>query len=262
VSWREHPLCASDEVWPSRFWGPETLDPAAWRELAARLAPSVEIDALLAVIERACGGVGARSVLDVGGGTGLLTRAIAARTGACVVIEPSAAQVAGLPPGLVVARGRAEALPVRDGAVDAAVATWVLQYCDDPFAAVRELARVVGPRGVVAIVLAAPGNDLVEVYNDEAGVAGLPPAHHGWLVAGAAEVLAEAGFVVALERLAIPMRAAPEEAQEIADFLARLHFADHPRRADMVARTAGRIARAAGARGHLCDDGVLLTGRR
>jgi hypothetical protein len=34
-SWRDHPLCASEVAWPARFWGPESLDPSAWRELAA-----------------------------------------------------------------------------------------------------------------------------------------------------------------------------------------------------------------------------------
>jgi SAM-dependent methyltransferase len=260
--WREHPLCASHEAWPARFWGPETLDPRAWRELAARLEPDAEITALCGVLERARGGQGARVVVDVGGGTGLLTRAIAARFGRCVVVEPSAAQVAGLPPGLACVRGRGERLPIADASVDGAVATWVLQYCDDPFAVVAELARVVGPRGAIAIVQAAPDNDLVEIYNDEARVAGRAPAHHGFLLAGAAEVLARAGFVVAMERVEIAMRAAPDEAHAIADTLARLHFAGHPRLVDMIATTTGRIASAARARGHLRDHGVMLTGRR
>jgi SAM-dependent methyltransferase len=261
ADWRDHPLCASQAPWPARFWGPETLDPGAWRELADRLDPRAELDMLLDLLARARGADGARHVLDVGGGTGLLTRAIAARA-ACTVVEPSAAQIAGLPASLRVVRGRAEALPARDGAVDGAVATWVLQYCDDPDAAVRELARVVAPRGVVAIVQAAPDNDLVAIYNDEARVAGQPPAHHGFLLARAAELLARAGFKVALERIAIPMRAAPDEAPVIADFLARLHFAGHARMDEMVAATTPRIEAAARARGALRDDGVLLSGRR
>ena len=259
--WRDHPLCASEAPWPARFWGPESLDPTAWRELAARLDPRAEIDLLLDLLTRARGAEGARHVLDVGGGTGLLTRAIAARA-ACTVVEPSAAQIAALPPSLRVVRGRAEALPARDASVDGAVATWVLQYCDDPDAAVRELARVVARRGVIAIVQAAPDNELVAVYNDEARIAGRPPAHHGFLLARAAELLARAGFQVSLERIAIPMRAAPDEAPAIADVLARLHFAGHPRAAEMIAATTPRIEAAARARGALRDDGVLLSGRR
>jgi hypothetical protein len=49
--------------------------------------------------------------------------------------------------------------------------------------------------------------DLVAIYNREAEVAGLPPAHHGWLLAHAATQLEAAGFTVTLQRLAIPVRA-------------------------------------------------------
>ena len=77
----------------------------------------------------------------------------------------------------------------------------MLQYCDDPLAAIAELARVARRR--VAIAQAAPGNDLVAVYNLEAAVAGLAPAHHGWLLAHAAARLEAAGFAVTLARVAI-----------------------------------------------------------
>jgi len=258
--WRDHPLCASDVAWPARFWSPERLDPSAWREMSSRLDPRVEIDALIAALAPSS----PRRVLDVGGGTGLLTRALASRFGGCLVIEPSAAQVAELPAGLVVARGRAEALPIATASIDAAVATWVLQYTDDPAASVRELARVIAPRGAVAIVQAAPGNDLVDVYNDEARVVGLAPAHHGYLLALAAEALEAAGFAVALARVPVALRVAPDDAALVADVLARLHFADHPAaaRAAMIAATTPRIAAAVRARGALCDDGVLLTAAR
>jgi len=258
--WRAHPLCAGSVAWPSRFWGPESLDPTAWRELAAGLAPDTEIAALIGVLERARGGEGARTVIDVGGGTGLLTRAIATRFGRCVVVEPSAAQVAGLPSGLVAVRGRAEDLPIADKAADGAIATWVLQYCDDPMRAVAELARVVGERGVVAIVQAAPDNDLVDIYNDEARIAGEAPAHHGFLLAGAADVLARAGFVVSMEKIEITLRAS-QDASAIADTLSRLHFTGHPRRTAMIEATVARIASAIAQRGYLRDHGVLLTGR-
>ena len=47
-TWREHPLCASPTPWPARFWGPERLDPTAWRELAGRLIIDDEIARLCA----------------------------------------------------------------------------------------------------------------------------------------------------------------------------------------------------------------------
>ncbi|MEZ4403672.1 MAG: methyltransferase domain-containing protein [Kofleriaceae bacterium] len=253
ATWPAHPLCVASVPWPARFWGAEQLDPGAWRQLAARLDASAEIDALCRALD------GVADVLDVGGGTGLLTQAIAARVAPVTIVEPSAAQRAHLPAGLTALAGRAEAVPVPAAAADAAIATWVLQYTDDPGAAVDELARVARQR--VVIVQAAPGNDLVDVYNAEAGVAGLPPAHHGWLLALAAERLAAAGFVIELTRVAATVRCHPDEAATVADLLATLHFADHPRRAALVAATTPLIAARAAA-GTLCDDGVMLLARR
>jgi SAM-dependent methyltransferase len=248
TDWRDHPLCAPRATMPDRFWGPERLDPEAWRELAALLDPDAEIAALLAVLE------GMADVVDVGGGTGLLTRAIAERM-PVTVIEPAAEQRAHLPANLAARAGRAEQLPLADGEVDAAIATWVLQYCDDPLRAVAELARVARRR--VAIVQAAPRNDLVAIYNREAAIAGLPLAHHGWLLAESAERLARAGFLVAIDHIPISVRV-PDSAA-MADTLARLHFADHPRLAEMIAATTPYIA-ACGA--VLADDGAILLARR
>jgi SAM-dependent methyltransferase len=160
MSWRDHPLCAPRDAMPARFWGPERLDPEAWRELASVLAPDTEIAALLAALD------GATDVVDVGGGTGLITQAIAARM-PVVVVEPAPEQRAHLPAGITALAGRAESIPLDDGAADAAIATWVLQYRDDPMRAVSELARAARRR--VAIAQAAPGNELVEVYEPRGG---------------------------------------------------------------------------------------------
>jgi SAM-dependent methyltransferase len=45
--------------------------------------------------------------------------------------------------------GRVEALPVADGSFDLVLCTQVLEHCDDPAQAVRELRRVVAPGGRV-----------------------------------------------------------------------------------------------------------------
>jgi SAM-dependent methyltransferase len=254
--WSAHPLCAAqsaraglfapETAMPARFWGPERCDPEAWRELAAALEPDAEVAAIVAALGDA------RDVVDVGGGTGLIARAVAARV-RVTVIEPDAEQRAHAPANLVVRAGRAEALPLPDASADAALATWVLQYCDDPLAAVGELARVARRR--VVVVQAAPGNDLVAIYNLEAAIAGLPPAHHGWLLAHAAARLEAAGFTVTLRRVAIAARGIS------ADALARLHFAASPPalRAAMVAATAPYVAARGGV---LADDGVVLSASR
>ncbi|HET7505609.1 MAG TPA: class I SAM-dependent methyltransferase [Kofleriaceae bacterium] len=251
AGWTSHPLCAPAATLPATYWGPERLDPEAWRELAALLAPGDEIAALLDALGDA------RDVVDVGGGTGLITQAIA-RRGPVIAIEPSDEQRAHMPPGITARAGRAEALPLHDGASDAAIATWVLQYTDDPARAVDELARVARRR--VVIVQAAPGNDLVEIYNRQARVAGLPPAHHGWLLALAAARLEAAGFAVSLARVAtaVPGR----DPGAMADLLSRLHFAWHPRRAELAEATRSYIADRLAATGALADDGVVLCARR
>lgn len=253
TSWSDHPLCGPHDTMPSAFWGPETLDSAAFVELVDLLTPDAEIAALLVAL------MDIKQVVDVGGGTGLLTQAIA-KGAEVTVIEPDPAQRALVPGGIIVADGRAEAVPLPDGATEAAIATWVLQYCDDPLRAVAELARIARHR--VVIVQAAPGNDLVEIYNREAEVAGLPRAHHGWLLAHAATLLEAAGFAVTLQRIAIPVRPPAGGAEQLAGTLARLHFAGHPKLAEMIAATTPMIGRTLAIGSALADDGVLLSARR
>jgi demethylmenaquinone methyltransferase/2-methoxy-6-polyprenyl-1,4-benzoquinol methylase len=48
--------------------------------------------------------------------------------------------------------GRAESLPFADAEFDALTFTYLLRYVDDPQATMRELARVVRPGGVVAML--------------------------------------------------------------------------------------------------------------
>lgn len=249
TDWRAHPLCGPRATLPAQFWGPEQLDSRAFVELAGLLSPDVEIAALL----RALGD--ATDVVDVGGGTGLITQAIARRC-PVLVVEPDPEQRAHLPPGIRVEHGIAEELPLAERAADAAVMTWVLQYCADPLRAVDELVRVARRR--IVIIQAAPTNELVEVYNREAAVAGLPRAHHGWLLAEAATRLEAAGFSVELEHLPIPVRAPDGGAAALSATLARMHFAAHPQLAEMIAVTTPWIAERLAAAGALADDGVLL----
>jgi demethylmenaquinone methyltransferase/2-methoxy-6-polyprenyl-1,4-benzoquinol methylase len=48
--------------------------------------------------------------------------------------------------------GRAESLPFDDASFDALTVTYLLRYVDDPVATMRELARVVRPDGVLAML--------------------------------------------------------------------------------------------------------------
>ncbi len=249
-TWQSHPLCGPRETLPDRYWGPEPFNPEAWRELEPLFDPSAEITAILDALGDSTDAV------DVGGGTGLLTQAVAKRM-PVLVIEPSSAQREQLPPGITAREGRIEALPLADRSHDAALATWVLQYTADPLRAVSELARVARRR--VVIVQGAPGNDLITLWNIEGAIAGMPFAHHGFLLAHAAEILERAGFSIELSR--IPIAVAAPSSHRLADIFARLHFWKHPRLADMIAATEPVIARTL-AIGELNDDAVMLTARR
>jgi SAM-dependent methyltransferase len=251
TDWRSHPLCGPIETFPATFWGPEPFNPEAWRELTPLFSPEAEIAAILAALGDSTDAV------DVGGGTGLITQAIARRM-PVLVIEPSAAQRDHLPPGITAREGRIEALPLADRSHDAAVATWVLQYTDDPMRAVAELARVARRR--VVIVQGAPNNQLIELWNLEAAIAGIRHAHHGYLLAGAAELLERAGYAVTLEPVHIAVPA--PSARSLADSFARMHFWQHPRLADMIAATEPVIAKLLATQGMVNDDAVVLAARR
>ncbi|HYN67532.1 MAG TPA: methyltransferase domain-containing protein [Ornithinibacter sp.] len=100
-----------------------------------------------------------RRVLDVGSGTGNLTRAVAERWSGCEVVgvDPSAAFVEAARQRAVgrggrvrFEVGRADALPLEDASVDAAVALLVLTFVPDADRAVSEMRRVTRPGGVLA----------------------------------------------------------------------------------------------------------------
>jgi SAM-dependent methyltransferase len=100
-----------------------------------------------------------RRVLDVGSGTGNLTRAVAERWSGCEVVgvDPSVAFVEAARQRAVgrggrvrFEVGRADALPLEDASVDAAVALLVLTFVPDADRAVAEMRRVTRPGGVLA----------------------------------------------------------------------------------------------------------------
>jgi SAM-dependent methyltransferase len=95
--------------------------------------------------------------LDDGCGNGAFTESLVAhqRPLSVVAVDPSPAQLdfARRRPGLVGVRfmeGDAQALPLPDACVDAAVMALVLFFVPQPAQGLRELARVVRPGGLVA----------------------------------------------------------------------------------------------------------------
>jgi SAM-dependent methyltransferase len=94
------------------------------------------------------------SVLDLGAGTGLLTRQLADRVGDVVAVEPDARMrevLAGSCPRATVLDGTAEQIPLPDARVDAVTisAAW---HWMDPAVALPEIARVLRPGGTLAVL--------------------------------------------------------------------------------------------------------------
>ncbi len=95
-----------------------------------------------------------RTVVDVGAGTGKLTRELVGSGAQVVGIEPVPAMRAQLERAVTAARaldGTAEALPLDDGSVDAIVVAQAFHWFDGP-AALAEFHRVLRPGGRVALI--------------------------------------------------------------------------------------------------------------
>jgi len=98
-------------------------------------------------------GVEGETVLDLGAGTGRLTALLAERFPQVLAVEPLAGMRAVLVrnvPGVEVLPGDAERIPLDDRSVDAAFVAEAFHWFDSR-AAVRELARVLRPGGVLVV---------------------------------------------------------------------------------------------------------------
>jgi ubiquinone/menaquinone biosynthesis C-methylase UbiE len=92
--------------------------------------------------------MGARRVLDVGGGNGRLARLLPALAMNCLIIDISPAMLALAP--RPAAQGDGARLPVADASVDAVAALYTLYHYADPRVPIREARRVLRPGGLFA----------------------------------------------------------------------------------------------------------------
>ena len=97
---------------------------------------------------------GAKTVLDLGAGTGKLTRALAARGLEVFAVDPSANmldQLRAAIPSATVSVGTAEDIPLADASVDAIVVGQAWHWVDQD-AALPSVARVLRPGGTLGLV--------------------------------------------------------------------------------------------------------------
>ncbi|MFG2981739.1 methyltransferase domain-containing protein [Streptomyces sp. NPDC048258] len=253
---------------PGVYRGPHELSEQGWLGMEARF----ERHDITPVVEALARN---NRVLDVGGGSGAVVRELAGRVGSVTTVEPHAAREESMrplaAPGVSVLPGCAEQLPVRDAEFDAALATWVLHYTDDPDAAVAEMARTVDrthPEAQIILVQGAPDNELIGLWNRVcAPLTGEGPDHQGYLLTRAARVLAESGFedigfTRARVDVVFPEEGAEAKAQAAAAALAAFWNTGHPRLAQLRQALLPALRdHFAGGADRFNDDGVLLTAR-
>ncbi len=141
----------------------------------------------------ALGPLDALLVLDVGCGTGILTRALARRSARAVGVDPAPRMVAkarenraDVSATYVVAT--AESLPFADSSFDAATASFTVHHWRDAGRGIAELARVLRSGGRLAIAdmdLPSPARWLLRLV-------GSP--HAGWTRRELADLLYRSGF--------------------------------------------------------------------
>jgi SAM-dependent methyltransferase len=97
-------------------------------------------------------------VLEIGAGTGLLTRLLAERVGHVTAVEPDErmrAVLAAADPTVEVLAGRAEEIPAEASSVDVVIAQSAWHWVDES-RAIPEVARVLRPHGRLSLVWTGP----------------------------------------------------------------------------------------------------------
>jgi SAM-dependent methyltransferase len=127
---------------------------------------------------------GARTVVDLGAGTGALTRLLVGLVPQVFSIEPDDRMRAVLAmhnPGATALPGRGDAIPLADGSADAVLVASAWHWMDiEPTLA--EIARVLRPRGRLGVVWAGPDRRVPWLGTLLGRARSAVPEHlaHGW----------------------------------------------------------------------------------
>lgn len=126
---------------------------AEWDAMRSQLFPEEVREAALGIAAVRAGGTAA----DIGAGTGFVTEALL-KSGLFVVAVDHSAQMLeqlrrkfGASDRLQLRRGESDRLPIDDGAVDYVFANMYLHHVESPADAIREMARILGPAGVLVV---------------------------------------------------------------------------------------------------------------
>ena len=140
----------SDPVSPSEVQAARAYEtlfvPALFRQWAPRVAEAAQVQP-------------GQRVLDVACGTGVLTREVSARagpTGYVAGLDPSPGMLSvakELAPEIDWRHGTAESIPFQDDSFEAAVCQFGLMFFADRLQALREMLRVLAPRGRMAVAV-------------------------------------------------------------------------------------------------------------
>jgi SAM-dependent methyltransferase len=116
----------------------------------------------------------ARRVVDLGAGTGALSRLLVDRVDEVIAVEPDARMRSVLTdavPGVRAVEGRGESMPLPDASVDAVIASsswhWV-----DPVPGLLEVGRVLVPGGVMGAIWSGPDRDAAFIVQAQALLSG------------------------------------------------------------------------------------------
>jgi SAM-dependent methyltransferase len=190
------------------------------------------------------------TVVDVGAGTGKLTRQLVAAGHDVVAVEPLEEMRAHLEAVVPAARalaGSAEAIPLPAGSADAIAAAQAFHWFDHE-RAMPELARVLKPRGVLALIWNMRDDSvewmarLSELLGSEGFQTGYSPA----------EVVAQSGLFQPLEEAMFPFsqRVDGETLRALVtsrSYVATLPSAEREKLLETVDRLYGEVAGADGA---------------